>query len=165
MIAALLYNNLAMTSPYWCPPSRLCLCTARGYAWPHVCKIAKIVLTFIVHCNDVIMSVMASQISNLSIVYSSVYLRRRSKKIPKPRFIGLCEENSLMTGEFPTKRSVTWKMFLFDDAIMQGWLLCIIYYVICILYKETIVYRQILKVPLSKRYRRTNGMNNLWRLL
>ena len=25
MIAALLYNNLAMTSPYWCPPSRLCL--------------------------------------------------------------------------------------------------------------------------------------------
>ena len=27
VIAALLYNNLAMTSPYWCPPSRLCLCT------------------------------------------------------------------------------------------------------------------------------------------
>ena len=26
VIAALLYNNLAMTSPYWCPPSRLCLC-------------------------------------------------------------------------------------------------------------------------------------------
>ena len=25
VIAALLYNNLAMTSPYWCPPSRLCL--------------------------------------------------------------------------------------------------------------------------------------------
>ena len=25
MIAALLHNNLAMTSPYWCPPSRLCL--------------------------------------------------------------------------------------------------------------------------------------------
>ena len=26
MIAALLYNNLAMTSPYWCSPSSLCLC-------------------------------------------------------------------------------------------------------------------------------------------
>ena len=25
VIAALLYNNLAMTSPYWCLPSRLCL--------------------------------------------------------------------------------------------------------------------------------------------
>ena len=25
VISALLYNNLAMTSPYWCPPSRLCL--------------------------------------------------------------------------------------------------------------------------------------------
>ena len=30
MIAALLYNNLAMTSPYWCPPSRLCLLTHWG---------------------------------------------------------------------------------------------------------------------------------------
>ena len=29
VIAALLYNNLAMTSPYWCPPSRLCLSVVR----------------------------------------------------------------------------------------------------------------------------------------
>ena len=30
VIAALLYNNLAMTSPYWCPPSRLCLSTIQA---------------------------------------------------------------------------------------------------------------------------------------
>ena len=64
-----------------------------------------------VHCNNVILRAMAYQISNLSIVYSSVYLRRRSKKIPKPRVIGLCEGNLLVTGEFPTKRPVTWRCF------------------------------------------------------
>ena len=37
VIAALLYNNLAMTSPYWCPPSRLCLLhddSPQSKQWP-----------------------------------------------------------------------------------------------------------------------------------
>ena len=57
------------------------------------------------HYNDVIMSVMASQITSLTIVYSTVYSRRRSKKIAKLRVIGLCEWNSPVTGEFPAQRA------------------------------------------------------------
>ena len=55
--------------------------------------------------NDVIMSAMASQITNLTIVYSTVYSRRRSKKTSKLRVTGPCEGNSPVTGEFPAPRA------------------------------------------------------------
>ena len=60
------------------------------------------------HCgyySDVIMSEMASQTTGVSIIYSSL-LRRRSKKTSELRFIGLCEGNSPVTGEFPAQRSI-----------------------------------------------------------
>ena len=53
--------------------------------------------------NDVIMSAIASQITSLTIVYSAVYSRRRSKKTSKLRVTGLCEGNSPGTGEFPAQ--------------------------------------------------------------
>ena len=46
------------------------------------------------------MSAMASQITSLSIVDSTVYSRRRSKKTSKLRVTGLCEWNSPVTCEF-----------------------------------------------------------------
>ena len=49
------------------------------------------------------MGAMASQITSLAIVYSTVYLRRRPKKTPKLRVTGLCEGNSQMAGEFPAQ--------------------------------------------------------------
>ena len=55
--------------------------------------------------NDVMMSALASQITSSTIVYSTVYLRRRSKKTSKLRVIGLCEGNSPVTGEFHTQRA------------------------------------------------------------
>ena len=58
-------------------------------------------LTWYYHYNDVIMSTMASQITSLTIVYSNVYSRRRSKKASKLRVTGLYEGNSPVTGEFP----------------------------------------------------------------
>ena len=58
------------------------------------------------------MSAMASQITNLTIVHSTVCSRRRSKKTSKPRVTGLCERNS------PHKGPVTRKTFPFDDVIM-----------------------------------------------
>ena len=76
------------------------------------------------HYNDVIMSAMASQITSLTVVYSIVYLRRRSKKTPKLRVAGLCVGNSPLTGEFQHKGPVTRKMFPFDDVTMV--LSCII---------------------------------------
>ena len=61
--------------------------------------------TQIKHYNDVIMSALASQITSLTIVYSTVYLRRGSKKTSKLRVTGLCEGNSPVTGEFPAERT------------------------------------------------------------
>ena len=57
-----------------------------------------------VHYNDV-MSMMASQITSLAIVYSIVYSMCRSKKTSKLRVIGLCEGNSAVIGEFPAQRA------------------------------------------------------------
>ena len=48
---------------------------------------------------------MASQITSLTIVYSTVYSRCRSKKTSKPRVTGLCAGNSPVTGEFLAQRA------------------------------------------------------------
>ena len=53
------------------------------------------------HYNGVITSSLASQITSLTIVYSTVY----SKKTLKLRVTGLCAENSPVTGEFIAQRA------------------------------------------------------------
>ena len=62
-------------------------------------------IEYIIHYNDVIMSVMGSQITSPTIVYITVYSRCRSKKTSKLRVTGLCVGNSLLTGEFPAQRA------------------------------------------------------------
>ena len=57
------------------------------------------------HYNVVIMRAMASQITSLTIVYSTVYSMCRSKKTPKLRVTALCEGNSPVTVEFPAQRA------------------------------------------------------------
>ena len=49
------------------------------------------------------MGMIASQITSLTIVYSTVYFGRRSKKTSNLRVTGLCMRNSPGTGEFPTQ--------------------------------------------------------------
>ena len=49
------------------------------------------------------MSAMASQITSLMIVYSTVYSRRRSNKTSNLRATGLCAGNSPVAGEFPAQ--------------------------------------------------------------
>ena len=73
------------------------------------------------HNNDVIMSAIEFQITSLTVVYSTVFPRRRPNKTSKLRVTVLCEGNSPATGEFPTKTatSITRKMFSFDDVIMR----------------------------------------------
>ena len=56
------------------------------------------------HYNDVIMGAMASQITSLTIVYSSVY-SGADKKTSKLRVTGLGAGNSPVTGEFPAQRA------------------------------------------------------------
>ena len=50
------------------------------------------------------MGAIASQITSLTIVYSTVYPRRKSKKTSKLRVTDLCAGNSPGTGEFPAQR-------------------------------------------------------------
>ena len=49
------------------------------------------------------MDAIVSQITSLTIVYSIVYSRGKSKKTSKLRVTGLCARNSPMTGEFPAQ--------------------------------------------------------------
>ena len=61
------------------------------------------------------MGTMASQITSLTTVFSTVYAGADQIKF---RFNGLCKGNSPMTGEFPHKGPVTRKMLPFHDVIM-----------------------------------------------
>ena len=70
------------------------------------------------HDDYVIMGTMASQITSLTIVYSTVYSGTDQRKKSKLRVTGLRDGNSQVTGEFPRKWPVTRKMFPFDDVIM-----------------------------------------------
>ena len=54
-----------------------------------------------IHHGDIIICTMASQITSLALVYSTVCVR--SKKTSKLRVTGLCAGNSPMTGEFPAQ--------------------------------------------------------------
>ena len=65
--------------------------------------------------NDVIMSGMASQITSLTIVYSTVYSRRRSKKTSKLAFVRGIHRRPANS---PRKGSIKRKMIPSDDVIM-----------------------------------------------
>ena len=56
------------------------------------------------HYNSVIMGAMASQITSLTIVYSTVFFfQAQIKEKTKLRVSGLCAGNSPVTGEFPAQ--------------------------------------------------------------
>ena len=71
------------------------------------------------HHNGVIMGAIESQIISLTIAYSIIFFRRRSKKTSKLRVTGLCAGNSPGTVNSPHKWPVTRKMFPFDDVIVS----------------------------------------------
>ena len=67
------------------------------------------------------MSTMASQITSLTIVYSTIYSGTNQRKHQSSASLGFVRAgNSPVTGEFPAQRPVTRKMFPFDDVIMDG---------------------------------------------
>ena len=68
------------------------------------------------HYTDVIMGAMASQITSLTIVYSTVFQTEIKENITASRHWPLCGE---FTGWIPHKWPVTRKMFPFDDVIME----------------------------------------------
>ena len=75
--------------------------------WQPCCS-GLIVLTLSgTHYSDVIMPAMASEITSLMIVYSTVYSGADKKKTSKLRVTGLCAGNLSVTGEFPAQRAST----------------------------------------------------------
>ena len=66
------------------------------------------------HYNDVILSVMASQVTSLTIVYSGVY--SGADQIKPQSFASL----AFARGEFPAHRANKVEMFPFDDVVMCG---------------------------------------------
>ena len=70
------------------------------------------------HYNDVIMSAMASQITSLTIVYSTVYSGADQRKYQSSASLAFVWGIHLWPVNSPRKRPVTQKMFQFDDVIM-----------------------------------------------
>ena len=65
------------------------------------------------------MGAMASQITSLTIIYSTVYSGAYQRKHKKIRVTGLCVGNSLVTGEFPAQMASNAEKFPFDYVIMD----------------------------------------------
>ena len=76
------------------------------------------------HYNGVIMSAIASQITSLTIVYSSVYWGADQRKHQSSASLAFVGEIHQWPVYFPHKGPVTRKMFPFDDVIMT---LCALY--------------------------------------
>ena len=73
----------------------------------------------ILHYDDVIMSMMASQITSLPIVYSIVYSAADQRKHQSPSSLAFVLGIHQWPVNSPHKRPVTRKMFPFDDVIMN----------------------------------------------
>ena len=78
------------------------------------------------HYDDVIMTMLASQITSLTVVYSIVYSGVNQRKHQRSASLAFVREIHRGPVNFPHKWPVTRKMFPFDDVIMlrlHWWLL------------------------------------------
>ena len=73
------------------------------------------------HYNDVIMTTMTSQITSLTIVYSTVYLGADQRKHQSSASLGLVLGIQRWPVNSPRKVPVPRKMFPFYDVIMEKW--------------------------------------------
>ena len=72
------------------------------------------------HYDDVIMTMLASQITSLMVVYSIVYLGVNQRKHQSSASLAFVREIHRGPVNFPHKWPVTRKMFPLDDVIMRG---------------------------------------------
>ena len=75
--------------------------------------------TYLAHYDDVIMTMLASQITSLTVVYSIVYSGVNQRKHQSPASLAFVREIHRGPVNFPHKWPVTRKMFPFDDVIMR----------------------------------------------
>ena len=74
-----------------------------------------------IHYNDVILGAMVSQITSLTIVYSTVYLGADQRKHQSSASLAFVLGIHRWPVNSPHKRPVTRKMFPFDDVIICCW--------------------------------------------
>ena len=72
----------------------------------------------LIHYDDVIMTMLASQITSLTVVYSIVYSGVNQRKHQSSASLAFVREIHRGPVNFPHKWPVTRKMFPFDDVIM-----------------------------------------------
>ena len=72
-----------------------------------------------IHYSDIIMGVMASQITRFTIVYSTFFSGTDQKKHQSSTSLAFVQGIHKSLVNSPHKWPVTWKMFPFDDVIMK----------------------------------------------
>ena len=77
-----------------------------------------LMLFMLFHYSDVIMGTMTSQITSLTIVYSTVYSGADQRKYQRSVSLAFVRGIHWWPVNSPHKWPVTWKMFPFDDVIM-----------------------------------------------
>ena len=106
---------------YWCFHY---VCRLRPPFETPCCPILHLFLTELIfrqcHYNDVITTAMASQITNRTIVYTSVYSGADQRKLQSSASLAFVWGIHRRPVNSPHKWSVTRKMFPFDDVIMEG---------------------------------------------
>ena len=95
-------------------------CTGNRFLQHSVHSVAEILSKYSlsVHYRDVIMGAMASQITSLTIVYSTFYSGADQRKHQSSTSLAFVRGIHRRPVNFPHKCSVTWNMFPFDDVIM-----------------------------------------------
>ena len=93
------------------------------FQWRHISSMASETTC---HYDDVIMTMLASQITSLTVVYSIVYSGVNQRKHQSSASLAFVREIHRGPVNFPHKWPVTRKMFPFDDVIMQLDSLCIL---------------------------------------
>ena len=78
----------------------------------------------LLHYNDIIMSAIASQITSLMIVYSTVCSDADQRKHQSSASLAFVRGIHWQPVNSPHKWPVTRKMFPFDDVIMNNYILC-----------------------------------------
>ena len=92
----------------------------------HGLTLSDVMDSFNIHYNDVIMGAMASQITSLTIVHSTVYSGADQRKHQSSASLANCAGNSTVTGEFPAQMasnaenvSIWWRHHGWHDATVQ----------------------------------------------
>ena len=113
-----------LTNPCWPNVSVPTLAQHKSWRWAIVAMLVSLAANSTPpedrsnHYSDVIMSAMASQITSLTIVYSTLYLGADQRKHQSSASLAFLWGIHQSLVNSPHKRQVTRKMFPFDDIIM-----------------------------------------------